>query len=79
MRLTVKGVSGMLQVPGKYSDGDGLYLRVTKPGSGCWFYRYQSNGKQHWKGSARLPTRRCMKRGKRLLRPAKCSARAAIR
>jgi hypothetical protein len=36
--------------PGKYSDGEGLYLVVTGPTSRNWSYRYWINGKERWHG-----------------------------
>jgi hypothetical protein len=36
--------------PGKYADGDGLYLIVTGPTSKNWSYRYWFNGKERWHG-----------------------------
>lgn len=36
--------------PGKYADGDGLYLIVAGPTSKNWSYRYWFKGKQRWHG-----------------------------
>src|ERR1700722_19950575 len=36
--------------PGKYSDGDGLYLIVAGPTSKNWSYRYWFKGKERWHG-----------------------------
>ena len=36
--------------PGKYADGDGLYLIVTGPTSKNWSYRYWKDGKERWHG-----------------------------
>jgi hypothetical protein len=36
--------------PGKYSDGDGLYLVVASATSKNWNYRYWKDGKQRWLG-----------------------------
>jgi integrase len=36
--------------PGKYADGDGLYLVVTGPTSKNWSYRYWFKGKERWLG-----------------------------
>jgi integrase len=36
--------------PGKYADGDGLYLIVTGPTSKHWSYRYSKDGKARWHG-----------------------------
>lgn len=34
-----------LTSPGRYSDGNGLYLQVSKTGTKSWLYRYMLNGK----------------------------------
>ncbi len=34
------------QIPGRYADGNGLYLEVTKAGTKTWLFRYQLNGKR---------------------------------
>ncbi|HEY0801468.1 MAG TPA: tyrosine-type recombinase/integrase [Steroidobacteraceae bacterium] len=36
--------------PGKYADGDGLYLIVNGPTSKNWSYRYWKHGKERWHG-----------------------------
>jgi hypothetical protein len=36
--------------PGKYPDGDGLYLVVASPTSKNWSYRYWKDAKQRWLG-----------------------------
>jgi integrase len=36
--------------PGKYPDGDGLYLVVASATSKNWTYRYWKDGKQRWLG-----------------------------
>jgi hypothetical protein len=36
--------------PGKYLDGDGLYLVVAGPTSRNWSYRHWINGKERWHG-----------------------------
>jgi hypothetical protein len=36
--------------PGKYPDGDGLYLVVAGATSKNWSYRYWKEGKQRWLG-----------------------------
>ena len=36
--------------PGKYADGDGLYLIVTGSTSKSWSYRYWKDGKERWHG-----------------------------
>jgi integrase len=35
-----------LTKPGKYSDGNGLYLNIRSSGTKSWIYRYQINGKR---------------------------------
>ncbi len=44
MALTTLQVSKRLP-PGKYRDGQGLWLQVSKWGTKAWLYRYQLNGK----------------------------------
>ena len=36
--------------PGKYADGDGLYLIVNGPKSKNWSYRYWKDSKERWHG-----------------------------
>jgi hypothetical protein len=36
--------------PGKYADGDGLYLIVASATSKSWSYRYRIEGKERWYG-----------------------------
>ncbi|WP_338688065.1 integrase arm-type DNA-binding domain-containing protein [Bradyrhizobium sp. 26S5] len=36
--------------PGKYADGDGLYLIVTGPEAKSWSYRYWKDGRERWHG-----------------------------
>jgi integrase len=38
------------KAPGMYSDGGGLYLRVTKHQTKNWLYRFMLNGKARWMG-----------------------------
>jgi hypothetical protein len=40
--------------PGKYPDGDGLYLVVAGPTSRNWSYRYWIRGKERWHGLGSL-------------------------
>jgi hypothetical protein len=40
--------------PGKYSDGDGLYLVVASLTSRNWSYRYWFKGKERWHGLGSL-------------------------
>ncbi|MDC7675415.1 tyrosine-type recombinase/integrase [Asticcacaulis machinosus] len=48
-RLTAMGVIKM-KAPGRYADGDGLYLHVRDSGSKTWIYRFRQNGKLHEMG-----------------------------
>lgn len=45
--LTVKTLEKLLRngVPSMNSDGQGLYLKITAPGTGSWIYRFKANGK----------------------------------
>jgi integrase len=40
--------------PGKFADGDGLYLIVAGPNSRNWSYRYWKDGKERWHGLGSL-------------------------
>jgi Arm DNA-binding domain len=40
--------------PGKYFDGDGLYLVVKGATSRNWIYRYRKNGRERWLGLGSL-------------------------
>src|ERR1700681_4056581 len=40
--------------PGKFADGDGLYLIVAGPTSRNWSYRYWIKGKERWHGLGSL-------------------------
>jgi len=48
-RLTALAVLKMKE-PGRYPDGDGLYLRVVSETSKSWFFRYVLKGKERWMG-----------------------------
>ncbi|WP_346771004.1 Arm DNA-binding domain-containing protein [Bradyrhizobium sp. CW9] len=53
--------------PGKYADGEGLYLIVTGPTSKSWSYRYWKDGKERWHGLG-LRTCRSRMRGSPVMR-----------
>jgi Arm DNA-binding domain/Phage integrase central domain len=44
------------KTPGKYADGDGLYLIVASETSKNWSYRYWFKGKERWHGLGSFPT-----------------------
>ena len=39
-----------LSSAGRYSDGGGLYLNISKEGTKSWLYRYQLQGARRWMG-----------------------------
>jgi hypothetical protein len=39
-----------LTKPGRYGDGGGLYLQITKEQSRSWVFRYERNGVERWMG-----------------------------
>ncbi len=55
--LTAKGVDKLAKeaVPGLTSDGNGLYLRITKSASAGWIYRYKLNGRSRDMGLGAYP------------------------
>ena len=53
-KLTPLAVS-KLSKPGVYSDGAGLYLRVTDGGSKHWIFRFTLAGRAHWMGLGPYP------------------------
>ena len=42
--------------PGRYGDGHGLYLQVTKRGVKSWLLRYERDGRERWMGLGPLHT-----------------------
>ena len=50
MNLSVKRVPKLLQEPGRYGDGNGLYLQVITRGKGSWLLRYERDGREHAMG-----------------------------
>jgi len=45
---------GHLSEPGRYLDGDGLYLVVSNTGGKSWLLRYQLGGKRRDMGWGRI-------------------------
>jgi integrase len=39
-----------LKAPGRYGDGQGLCLQITKRGVKSWLLRYERNGRERWMG-----------------------------
>ena len=44
-KLTAMGVKNLTE-PGRYSDGEGLILKLAAKGKGSWIVRIQANGKR---------------------------------
>jgi integrase len=49
MALNARQVA-TLKAPGRYGDGQGLYLQITKGGVQSWLLRYERNGRERWMG-----------------------------
>jgi integrase len=56
MKLTAKRVLRALKKPGRYPDGDNLYLQVATPGKGSWLLRYERHGRERLMGLGPLHT-----------------------
>jgi integrase len=56
MKLTAKRVLRALKKPGRYPDGDNLYLQVATPGKGSWLLRYERQGRERLMGLGPLHT-----------------------
>jgi integrase len=56
VKLTAKRVLKFIKKPGRYGDGDGLYLQVNTPGRGSWILRYERNGRERAMGLGALVT-----------------------
>src|SRR5271157_1722601 len=44
-KLNLKGLKGLIERPGRYGDGDGLYFKTIGKGRAYWTFRYTLNGK----------------------------------
>src|SRR5262245_18608666 len=55
MRLTAKRVE-TVHKPGRYPDGDGLYLQVMPSGVKSWVLRYERQGRERMLGLGPLRT-----------------------
>jgi hypothetical protein len=56
LKLTAKRVLRALKKPGRYPDGDNLYLQVATPGKGSWLLRYERHGRERLMGLGPLHT-----------------------
>ena len=56
MKLTAKRVAKLLKRPGRYPDGDNLYLRVSRPGKASWLLRYERDGRERMLGLGPIST-----------------------
>src|ERR1700732_4365337 len=48
-KLSARAVATIAQ-PGRHSDGDGLYLNVTRSGARSWLFMWKKNGKRREMG-----------------------------
>ena len=39
-----------IKAPGRYGDGRGLYLQITKTENRSWIFRYELNGHERYMG-----------------------------
>lgn len=55
---TARGVAALLKEgkPGQHAVGNGLYLKVSAPGIGSWFFRYKIDGKTRRMGLGKAGT-----------------------
>jgi integrase len=56
MKLTARRVTAYAKRPGRYPDGNNLYLQVINPSNVSWQFRFRSNGKERWMGLGPLHT-----------------------
>ena len=61
--------------PGRYSDGDGLYLIVQSATSNNWSYRYSKDGKPRWHGLGSFKDV-SLKDARRPVMPPACASKA---
>src|ERR1700682_5075403 len=52
-KLSVKKIARNVK-RGRYSDGDGLFIQVTKSGVRSWIFRYALKGRERWMGLGAL-------------------------
>jgi integrase len=46
-KLNEKDLKGLIQRPGRYGDGQGLFFKTLGQGRAYWTYRYRMNGREH--------------------------------
>jgi hypothetical protein len=56
-RLTEAKIRTLITKPGKYHDGQDLYLQVTSPAVVSWIFRFPSNGRTRYQGLGRARAR----------------------
>jgi integrase len=56
MKLTAKRVAKLLKRPGRYPDGDNLYLQVSRPGKASWLLRYERDARERMLGLGAIGT-----------------------
>lgn len=54
VKLTTKRIAKFLKKPGRYGDGDGLYLQVNVVGRASWILRYERAGRERAMGLGAL-------------------------
>ena len=45
-KLSSQGLKGLIERPGRYPDGQGLFFKTLGQGRAYWTYRYRSRGKE---------------------------------
>src|SRR5262245_50721024 len=53
MALNTRQIARVM--PGRYSDGSGLYLEVKPSGARSWLLRYERQGRERWMGLGPFP------------------------
>jgi integrase len=54
-RLKEKGLKALVERPGRYADGDGLYFKTIGQGRAYWTYRFTIGGREHEKSLGPFP------------------------
>ena len=77
-KLTANEVKAALGKPGTYSDGDGLFLKVSRTGGASWLLRVQHDGKRRELGLAAPSWLRLQRPEPRQPKPARQLAKMAV-